>query len=126
MELSRRSFLRGTLSLTVLAATGLPVGAGIPTIHGNGVDDDTDGLQALFDGKPVHVEGETVVATDGYLSGGSFVVSRTLTLAGKRFQFGDISILSRVTSGPVFLLTGETFLYARSITIHGPVVPEII
>lgn len=85
MDLNRRSFLGGMIaafgvaSLPAIAST-VPV----PVIYGDCIHDDTDGLQALFDGKPFRVAGsaETMaVRRRGYIQlEGTFKISRTLHL----------------------------------------------
>lgn len=68
-DVSRRSFLRG--ALTVAAASLVPVSAAkalglddVPTLWGDGVHDDTEGLQALIDGKPFEIAGSGFIARD--------------------------------------------------------------
>jgi len=80
MSINRRTFLGGALALT--AATMLPTPADacrrLPTIYGNGYDDDTEGLRALFAGLPVNIQecGATINnAHDIQIIGGSFVIS---------------------------------------------------
>lgn len=86
MELNRRSFLGGALALA--AATKLPSAAfaSAPVIYGDGVHDDTAGLQAALDGKPFRVvgRGAYVVQKEGhiYIGQGSFRLSDTLRLRG--------------------------------------------
>lgn len=63
-DLSRRAFLGGALALTAAVAVPIPAFAretlALPVVYGDGVHDDTAGLQALFDGKPVIMQGERV------------------------------------------------------------------
>lgn len=81
--LTRRTFLTGVLSL--VAATAVPViGKPIPILRGDGLWDDTDGLQAAFDGLPFIVEGDAVfdAVSEGStrINGGSFLISRNLII----------------------------------------------
>lgn len=80
MNLSRRSFLGGVMALT--ASTALPIrGAfalALPTIWGDGVHDDAPGLNALLQGLPFHVENDDVVAIDGMIRQGTFLIGSTL------------------------------------------------
>lgn len=81
---SRRSFLGGVLALTAAATIPLASAGAAPLIVGDGIHDDTAGLQALFDGKPFRIAGEGIAyrLRDGeaFFSGGTFRVSKTLHL----------------------------------------------
>lgn len=83
LELSRRNFLKGVLSLTAVAATGLPAAPAVPRIYGDGVHCDVDGLQALIEGRPFIVESESIVAVEGLIRRGQFLLSRTLDVQPK-------------------------------------------
>lgn len=78
MELTRRSFLRGVL--TVAAVTALPAIplADVPVIYGDGIRDDAPGLQAMFNGEPFRIDGEAIVATSSTIRGGRFALSKTV------------------------------------------------
>ena len=84
MNLSRRSFLGGALAVAGAAALPSVAWASVPTIHGDGIHDDTAGLQALLDGKPFRVAGNgpMCVRRDGFifLHNGSFRISDTLVV----------------------------------------------
>lgn len=82
-NLSRRSFLRG--ALTVAAVSVLPALpkalAGIPTLYGDGVHDDTDALNALFSGERVLCEGNIIRHGENgeiVMKGGSYLISQTV------------------------------------------------
>lgn len=79
-DLSRRSFLRG--AMTVAAATIVSVAladAGIPRIVGDGIHDDTLGLQAALDGKPFIADDFVFSSADGVvIENGHFAISDTL------------------------------------------------
>lgn len=99
LTFSRRSFLKGVLALSV--APALPaVAIAIPVIYGDGVNCDTDGLQALFDRKPFRVNEGAFVARNGTLWDGFFRITRTLVLRrdkpfilqGCTFDLSDIPI----------------------------------
>ena len=81
-EITRRSFFGGALSISAVAMLpALALVDEIPEIYGDMVHDDTEGLQALFDGRPFKVNGDGFQAScDGIaiLMGGTFLVSRTL------------------------------------------------
>ena len=87
MDVSRRSFLRG--ALTVAAASLVPVAAAkalglddVPTLWGDGVHDDAPALQALIDGKPFKIAGEGFIARNGaetaFIDGGDYALSNGL------------------------------------------------
>lgn len=83
MLATRRSFLRGALS--VLALPVLPklaLAGALPVIYGDGERDDWAGLQAMFNGEPFHVEAADIVAdAEGMkLFGGVYRLSRTLVI----------------------------------------------
>lgn len=83
--MKRRDFLRGVLSATVITTVPpLALAASIPVIYADGIHDDADGLQALFDGKPVRVDGKDVIVTEGRLCNGRFRVSRTVIVRSPR------------------------------------------
>lgn len=92
MDLSRRSFLRGVLALSVTPALNIPSFASVPVIRGDGIHDDWAGLQAMLDGEPFRVEGENLVAVDGIVSGGPFAVSDTLTFRRSNIRFSAIRL----------------------------------
>jgi hypothetical protein len=85
MNISRRAFLGGAIALA--AATVVPVEAikalaPLPQIVGDGVHDDTAGLQALIDGEPVLIGAEVVTAEHGAitLQGGVYLISSPLVI----------------------------------------------
>ena len=82
-EISRRSFLGGVLALT--AAASVPVirtTSNLPIIVGDGINDDADGLNALFRGDPVKIRAEGVRRTGGHImiNKGFFLLSRKLEI----------------------------------------------
>lgn len=117
MNLSRRSFLGGALAL--VAATALPADAFAqgPLIVGDGVHDDTAGLQALLDGQPFRVAGSGYpmqLLNDGraVISGGNFAISDTLCFRGTNVLISDS--MFHMTSG------AECFFHfegAKNVTI---------
>lgn len=86
-DLTRRTFLRGALSLAALSAAPVAVMArlAVPTIYGDLIHDDTDGLQAALDGRPFIVEGTLVEGGAApHLQRGAFLISRTLRVTRPR------------------------------------------
>lgn len=80
LNIDRRSFLKGVLSVTVVAGAGVP-SLGAPLLKGDGVHDDTDALRALFSGKSFRCENEVVAVRRKYgidLSGGKFRINSTI------------------------------------------------
>lgn len=81
---TRRDFLRGALSLTVVAVALPSMDAlasdGVPLIVGDGAHDDAPGLNAMFSGKPFMVEGEGFVAQGGELRDGVFGIRSTIVV----------------------------------------------
>jgi len=96
--ISRRWFLKGALAVT--AATVIPmqkVLAFAPKIYGDGIADDTEGLQALFDGKPVDILNDCVrvLTNDGVrLNGGVFRVTSTLSISRSRTNIESAKFLA--------------------------------
>lgn len=83
MDISRRTFLGGAIA--VAGALALPKIAGMPTIYGDDIHDDWEGIDALFNGRPVKMLTEAIrVGPDGLVEmvGGSFRLSKTLDLSG--------------------------------------------
>src|ERR1044072_7929928 len=82
LETSRRTFLGGAIA--VAGATLLPIDAhgGAIVIDADGVTDDTPGLQALYDGRPVRIRDETAFATKRggkiFIKGGNFRIEGPL------------------------------------------------
>jgi hypothetical protein len=88
MNMNRRSFLGGFLTLSVAAVVGIPVEAA-PVIVGDGIHDDWAGLQAMLDGKPFRVDGNCYVAHDGII-GGKLRFTKTLTFPEGSWSFKDV------------------------------------
>ena len=55
---------------------------GLNIIHGDGIHDDTAGLQAFFDGKGV-IDARTGLPIMGTLTGGQYLLSETILLRGE-------------------------------------------
>lgn len=86
MDVSRRSFLGGALTVAAVAVAPKSLSAilpeAYPVLHGDAQHDDTAALNALFSGKPVLCEGEVLQQQGGTirLHEGSFKVSDTVTI----------------------------------------------
>ena len=81
LSVSRRSFLRGALAVAACATVShLQLPGPIPKIIGDGKHDDGPGLNALFAGKPVSIEGEGVQRQGGriVLEKGFFMINETV------------------------------------------------
>ncbi len=86
LDLSRRSILSGMLSILAASTTQIipaPVRAlasnSLPRIHGNGRDYDSEGFQALFDGKDVLIPADKLQITGAkglIFHRGTFVIDR--------------------------------------------------
>jgi hypothetical protein len=84
---TRRNIIKGFFAGLALAVT--PAWArGVPTIHGDGVHDDWEGLQAFLDGKPFNAVAKGSIVRHPGIAGGHFIegtthyVSKTLTMHG--------------------------------------------
>jgi hypothetical protein len=81
MDISRRSFLRGSLTVAAIAVIQPTIAlADVPTIYGDGIHDDASGLQALIDDQPFRVDGSVVQASRGVIRGGEFAIGKTLNI----------------------------------------------
>lgn len=108
--MNRRSFLRGVLALTV--APSLPlVGVALPRIVGDGVHDDTDGLQALFAGQPFVVDSEVVRAQAGLVSGGTFRLTRTLVIADSRVSMSECKLIAEHDDTVLYVMGKASSFY---------------
>lgn len=89
-NLTRRTLLRGLL--TVAAATVIPLPAGLiaPRIVGDGIHDDWAGLQAAIEGKPFLCDGQAIIGPESVLlNGGTYRLTHSLRLgSGQRCTFG--------------------------------------
>ena len=100
MELSRRSFLGGTVAIATCSALKLSIPAPFPIIRGDGIYDDTAGLNAFFAREPVIIENELLQHyTDDSLAmlvRGDFRVTRPLyirkpaTIIGCHFDAREV------------------------------------
>lgn len=78
MNISRRFFLGGVIA--VAAGQLVKPAFAMPMIFGDGIHDDTRGLNALLAGEPFHVENEGVIVHEGNILGGTFKITDTLYL----------------------------------------------
>ena len=118
VDVSRRLFLGGALALAgaaVLAETEAL--ASVPRIVGDGVHDDTAGLQALLNGAPVRIENDVVsVPAEGVilLQAGTYLITNPLLigrdnvhLSGGRLIAGrDMHCMLEVRNAANCTLTG--------------------
>lgn len=89
MDLSRRGFLRGLAGAAAVAVLAVPVvelvaRETVPRIVGDGIHDDTAGLQAAVDGKPFVSDVVKVIEVDGrrtvLLGNGEYQISKAMEL----------------------------------------------
>jgi hypothetical protein len=99
MEISRRSFFAGALSLMALPLTKT---FAIPRIYGDGIRDDSDGLQAAFNGEPFIAEDNSIRdALDNgtvVLQNGLFRIEKTIYLGNNNRHF-EISKSTFILNG---------------------------
>lgn|SRR5574343_681600 len=97
IDTSRRSFLRGVLSLGA-AAVVLPKVSFLPVIVGDGIHDDAPGLNALFRGEPVNILADGVRllrnAANIELSGGKFALGSPLVALGDYIHIHDVHMIA--------------------------------
>lgn len=108
--MNRRGFLKIAFAAGVaVAAPAALADESLPRIVGDGVHDDTAGLQAAFDGKPFACRDDRIEVKDGhvYLGTGWYLISRPLRISGNVTGRGcDITLLcADGFHGPVFDLT---------------------
>lgn len=125
--MNRRSFLKGALVLT--ATTVLPLQAlsrlsPLPTIYGDGINDDTLGLQAMLDGLPFRIaDGFTGIADDGFIADGTFLLSSTLHFNRHdrclRFYITNCNFTLTADVSPVFQFHHDTRFDMRRIGFSG-------
>ena len=80
MNVSRRSFLGGLLTVAAVAAVPSSLKLlDLPLLTGDGVADDTDAIQAMIEGRPFRtIDGFAGIAGQGTLRGARFLISRTI------------------------------------------------
>lgn len=113
MEVSRRSFLGGALTLTAAAVLPFKTFAAVPVIHGDGYRDDSAGLQAAIDGKPFRCVGEqAVVRNQGqiFIGAGVYRLSRTLHIRESTTVYGGAFHADDNLTGPVLHMSGGTMV----------------
>lgn len=92
MDMSRRGFLRGLAGAAAVAVLAVPVvelvaREALPRIVGDGIHDDTAGLQAAVDGRPFISDVVRVIDVDG---------RRTVLLGEGEFRIGSAVELANV------------------------------
>lgn len=96
IDLSRRSILGGMLSILAAASTQIIpaparalAGNSIPRIFGNGRDYDSEGFQALFDGKDVIIPSDKLQVTGAkglIFHRGTFVIDKEIYTNGCQIE----------------------------------------
>lgn len=82
MAINRRDFFKVAFAAGVASVAPIALGERLATIYGDGVHDDTEGLQAALDGNGFHARNGCVSVRDGvlYIQGGLYQVSETLVI----------------------------------------------
>jgi hypothetical protein len=111
MDVSRRSFLGGILALTAVAVAPKVMAEPLPRIVGDGVHDDTAGLQALFDGRPFTADPrygvQWVEVEDALrLTGGHFRLTNTLRIVDREYYIIDGGLFDHWGEGNLLELVG--------------------
>lgn len=122
MDVSRRSFLGGILALTAVAVAPKVMAEPLPRIVGDGVHDDTAGLQALFDGRPFTADPrygvQWVEVEDALrLTGGRFRLTETVKIVGRKHFVIEECRFDHYGPGAVLHLDGCSEGTIRSVHI---------
>lgn len=81
MDMNRRQLFRfGAAAVLTAAIAPVVSAATAPTLWADGVHDDTEALQAMFDERPLIVAGHRIVARDGMLVGGHYMTTAPITI----------------------------------------------
>jgi hypothetical protein len=80
VETTRRTFLKSVFAGVALTAAPMSFARPIPKIYSDGIHDDLAGLQAVLNGEPFYLLDEMVIAQQGYIKGGNFLLSNTLVI----------------------------------------------
>src|SRR5690606_29440562 len=126
---TRRAFLGGALTIAAAAAAALPKLPSLvscPIIHGDGIHDDTDALNAFFRGDPVEIEGEVVYLGPGdtaCLNGSKHLISDTLYVTNGRrvkISYCDLKATQDFRGDVMLMVTRGGSLDAKRINMHNP------
>jgi hypothetical protein len=80
--MNRRDFFRSALAVSAIAAVPLIASERAPVVYGDGIHDDTAGLQAALSGKPFVSNGHLrTYANRLVLDGGTYRLSETLKIS---------------------------------------------
>ena len=123
-ELSRRSFLRGALTVTAIAvAPKILTIPAVPILYGDGVHDDTNALQTLFNGETVSIEGEFFKVSSGVFKGGKFLISDAINIPGGGWNIDYIHLIRSPSFPPdryTLRLVDCTRSYFGGLRLSGP------
>lgn len=111
--LNRRKFLGGMLAVSAAAIVPLTIET-YPRIVGDGVHDDTAGLQAAFNGQPFIADGFVVRECNTvYINSGTYRLTDTLVL--DNLGHADIrnAIFKHEHKGTCFLVRGQSVVNFR-------------
>lgn len=120
--MKRRAFLDGVISVEPVEADDAPA------VVGDGIHDDAAGVEAMFSGQPVCIDGETVIVHAGTFRECEFFVSRPIRirLAGEwEFDTLTFSFDESVNELPVIRINGlhgnkQERLEVRTIFLNLP------
>ena len=103
VNLTRRSFLGGVLSVVAVSIVTPPKFSTYPTLYGDNPHDDTKALQAVFNGEPYIVEGKLIKGQESVVFGGGvYKISDTLFIRKSNTKVHDITFVkSNNFEGPV-------------------------
>lgn len=94
-----------------------------PDIKGDGVHDDTEGLNAAFSRRPFTCSSRFVSSERGHFfaEGGDFLVSDTITVSEEMIVVLNGSNISihKPINGPLWNVHGKALLRLAGITING-------
>ena len=110
MEATRRELFRFGAGAVLTVAASRLIGPSSPVLWADGIHDDTQALQAMLDGKPFDIAAtaQGVVAIEGYLQGGTYLVSDTLHFRRNNLVVTEAEFVRDVSStseSPAFMST---------------------
>lgn len=122
MDMNRRSFLRGALAVSALSiAPAIASAPAVPKIVGDGIYDDTAGLEAALNRLPFECEGHVIADQGGlhFSNGAIFRTSRAVLVKKQEeiFVTGTVNIL-RDHGDHALAFEGFDRAYFDTVNIH--------